>query len=260
MAKISLVIISFNEADNIRDCIESAQKVVDEVVVVDSGSTDATEAIAVSLGARVVRQPFLGHVQQKTFATSLAANPWILSLDADERLSSGLSDRIMLFKNKGFSCDCYRMKRRTWYMNGWYRHGGWYPDTRIRLFSRDRASWAGENPHDYVLPASDARIGFIDADILHFTYRSLAAHFDQIQKFSSIAAGAARSRTLFPTSLRLWIDPLSKFIKTYILQRSFLDGSKGFIFSAMAAISVFMKYAKRWELEHSNDKNHKAGE
>jgi glycosyltransferase involved in cell wall biosynthesis len=254
MNALSTVVIACNEEDKIEDCLKSVSGISDEIVVVDSGSIDKTVEIARKYAASVIHQDFLGFVQQKRFAVRQASHDWILSLDADERASPELCGRIAACKAKGFDADAYTVNRLTWYLTGWFKWGGWYPDRRIRLFNKRKADWAGQNPHDYVQPVPNAKIGHLSADILHYTYDSLADHVRQIQKFSGIAAQEkGRNGERFAV-LRLALDPAAKFIKTYLFERAFLAGSRGFVFSVLASFSVFLKYAKLWELTQSGNK------
>ncbi|MCU0609914.1 MAG: glycosyltransferase family 2 protein [Chitinispirillaceae bacterium] len=245
---ISVVIITKNEEALIGRCVDSVDGLADEVVVVDSESTDRTREIAAEHGARVIIKPFLGFVEQKRFACAQASCPWVLSLDADEALSNELRQALLQLKEAGFPWDGCEFNRRTFYLTDWFYQGGWYPDRKLRLFRRDMVLWMGENPHDYAGLPSTARVGLIAADILHLTYENLADHLRQINAFSGAAASAKASRGKFISPVGLLFHPLFKVFRTYFIDRAFLQGTRGIVFSVMAGISVFMKYAKLWEL------------
>jgi glycosyltransferase involved in cell wall biosynthesis len=252
MKKLSTVIITFNEEKNIERCLKSAAPVSDEIVVVDSSSSDRTVDIARKCGGRVIQHAFEGHVQQKNFALAQASNDWVLALDADECVSPELAEGIMRFKMSDEAVDACYVSRRTFYLTDWFTRGGWYPDRKIRLFSKKQARWEGRNPHDYVQPAPTARVGFIHGDLLHYTYADLTQHVERIQSFSGIAAAEKQGRHVCGVRFRVFVNPIFKFVKTYFYQKAFLEGTRGFVFSVMASFSVFLKYAKLWELGRKN--------
>jgi glycosyltransferase involved in cell wall biosynthesis len=247
ISPISAIVITFNEEANISRCLKSLD-FADEIVVVDSFSADQTLVIAQAHDAKVMQQKFLGHVEQKNFATRQASHDWILSLDADEEISPELRKSILSARTEGLRADAYSVNRRSFYLTDWFMQGGWYPDRKIRLFNRTRACWTGRNPHDHVRIEPGARVVHLQGDLLHYPYHDLSDHLERIQSYSTIAArGKAGKRV---TSLHLIGHPAAKFLKAYLLKGAILQGTRGLIFSVMAALSVFMKYAKLWELRN----------
>src|SRR5688572_8633272 len=184
--KISVVIIAFNEERNIGRCIDSVAGVADEVVIVDSGSLDKTATIATDKGARVIQQDFLGYAGQKNFATSQAAYDHILSLDADEALSDELKRSILAVKNN-WQHDGYWMSRLTNYCGSWIRHGGWYPDKKVRLYDRRLAKWGGAMLHEGIV-IDESRCSQLSGDLLHYSFYSISDHLKVIDKYTEIQA------------------------------------------------------------------------
>jgi len=247
MVKISLVVITFNEEKNIQRCLESAAGVADEILVVDSVSTDQTVAIAESLGARIILQPFLGYVEQKRFAIEQAAHPYVLSLDADEALSEELRQSILQAKAH-WTHDCYSMNRLSNIGDQWIRHGGWYPDRKMRLFDRARFAVEGINPHDKFVPVQGARSTHLKGDILHYTNDSIESRVQTINRFSTLAAKAFHERGKRGSWLRLLFKPFFRFFAEYILRLGFLDGFYGFVIAITSAQYVFLREAKLREM------------
>ncbi|HAQ66100.1 MAG TPA: glycosyltransferase family 2 protein [Bacteroidales bacterium] len=241
--KLSAVIITLNEEANIQRCIQSLLIVADEVVVVDSGSTDLTQDLATSMGAKVIFHPFEGHIQQKNFALSVASFPLILSLDADEALSPELATSICEVKHSPAAM-CYSMNRMTNYCGKWIRHGGWYPDIKVRLIRSGKACWDGVNPHDKLTPEPNADIRHLKGDLLHYSINSLADHLKQIDYFTTIAA-RERVKQSKPVGIHhLLLNPAAKFIKDYFLRGGFRDGLTGFAIASFSAWASFLKYMK----------------
>lgn len=247
--KISGTIITFNEERNIKDCIQSLKPVVDEIVVVDSYSTDNTVNICKELGARVVQNKFEGHIEQKNFAMKCASFDHILSLDADERLSDLMQNSILETKSK-WKYDGYSFNRLNNYCGKWLRFS-WYPDRKLRLWDRRDGIWGGTNPHDRVIVQS-GRVKKLKGNILHYAYQNLEEHYDQIRKFAGIAAHAKYKEGKSVNILvHLVLNPAFKFFKRYFLSLGFLDGYYGLVFSALTAHLNFMKYARLLELKRS---------
>jgi glycosyltransferase involved in cell wall biosynthesis len=243
---VTLCVITLNEEDRIGDCLSSA-RLVDDAVVLDSGSTDRTREIAESLGARVEVHDFDGHVEQKNRAVSMSGTDWVLCLDADERLSPELAEEIEVALALPDLPDAFSMPRRTRYLGRWIDHGGWYPDRKVRLFDRRRARWGGVNPHDHV--TVDGAVRDLTGDILHHSYRSISDHLRQIDLFTTIAA---REKVQAGTPFRLHrllFHPFGKVLRMYLLKLGFLDGLAGFVVAVLGGYYVFLKYAKHWELE-----------
>jgi glycosyltransferase involved in cell wall biosynthesis len=246
MPSISAVIITYNEEKNIARCIESVRDVADEILVVDSFSTDATESICKDHGVNFIQHPFEGHIEQKNYALSQAQHDCVLSLDADEALSSELAAGITAIKNN-WQHDSYAFNRLTSYCGQWIKHCGWYPDPKIRLFSRKKASWGGVNPHDRIIMASGATTRHIPGDLLHYTFNTVAEHIAQINKFSEIKAAGLFRKGRSVNLLRMGLEPLFKFFKSYVLKAGFLDGWYGLILCANSAHAIFLRYAKLHE-------------
>jgi glycosyltransferase involved in cell wall biosynthesis len=250
MPKLSVVIITFNEERNIGRCIGSVREVADEIVVVDSFSTDKTREICEKSGVKFIEHAFEGHIQQKNFAITQAKFPHQLSLDADEALSEDLKTEMLRIKND-WKFDGYRINRLTNYCGKWIHHCGWYPDTKLRLYDSAKGRWGGVNPHDKFELNPGSKVGFLKGDILHYSYYSVEEHIRQADKFSTIAAkeliGLGKSVSYF----QIIINPVAKFIRNYILRLGFLDGFYGFIICRIAAHETFQKYSKARQIRHS---------
>lgn len=247
---LSLVIITFNEAANIADCIRSVGELASEVLVLDSFSTDNTREIAASLGARVETHAFDGHIQQKNRAKKMASHQWVLSLDADERLSPELKHAIATAladpKHEG-----YAMNRLNFFCGRPIRSCGWYPDRKLRLWKKDAGNWGGVNPHDRFELEHGNAPGFLQGDLLHFTYASREAMELQVQKFADIAARQNQHKSFGYLWSKMMFSPLFKFIRTYILKQGFRDGRDGFFICRMQAREVFLKYQRAIRLKQN---------
>ena len=239
--QLSVAIITFNEEKNIERCIKSIVSIADEIVVVDSLSTDNTVSIAKSFGAKIVIQKFLGHVEQKNFAITQCSNKYILSLDADEMLSEDLLRSIQSVKNN-WKHDGYEFNRLNNYCGKWIKHCGWYPDKKLRLWDSTKGKWQGINPHDeYKVQGS---IGYLKGDLLHYSFHSVKQHKKQIEFFSDVSAKALLDKGKRVTLLHLFYKPIAKFIKSYFLKMGVLDGYYGFLISWLSAGAKYKKYAK----------------
>ena len=239
--QISATIVTLNEEHNIARAIESL-RCVDEIVVVDSGSTDRTCDVAARLGARVVSEGWRGYAAQKNFAASLAHYDWILSLDADEALTEELEAEILLLKKEGPRFPGYSMPRLAQYLGRWILHSGWYPDRKVRLYDRHRGEWVGQYVHESV--RIDGTPGELGGNLQHFTCDSLSAHLRTLDRYTSLAATELRARGQQAGWSRLIFDPPWTFFRTYVLRQGFLDGIHGFVIAWMAALYTFLKYAK----------------
>ena len=243
MTPISAVIITFHEERNIARCIDSLQGVADEIVVLDSFSKDKTEEICRSKGVKFFQHAFDGHIQQKNRVITYATHPHVISLDADEALSEELKKSILAVK-ENFVLDGYSMNRMTNYCGKWIRHSGWYPDTKLRLWDSRKGEWRGINPHDKYELFEGGKEGFLQGDLLHYSYYTVEQHYAQIEKFSTIAAKALFDMGKKATVLHLIIKPTAKFIRNYILKMGFLDGRSGWTICRLTAKETYMKYAK----------------
>jgi len=247
MNAISVVIITLNEEKNIERCIRSVMAVADEIVVVDSFSNDLTEQICRRYNARFHKHVFEGYRQQKNFALSLAVNEWVLSLDADEALSSELENSI-LDEKESMKYDGYTFNRLNRYCGRWIRHSNWYPDRKLRLFRRSKGEWQGINPHDLFIMNRGSRIKHLKGDLLHFAIDSYEAHIEKANNFSTIAAHEyyllGRKTNAFSMIMRMvW-----RFLKAYIMKGGFRDGYDGFVISSLSAYTSFLKYLKLRQL------------
>jgi len=238
---ISATIITLNEQASIARAIESL-RCCDEVLVVDSGSSDRTMEIAAKLGARVVEAPWRGYAGQKNFAAGQASHDWILSMDADEALSEALEAEIWRIKKNGPRFDGYTMPRMARYLGRWIQHSGWYPDRKVRLYDRRKAQWIGEYVHESV--RVDGTLGHLECNLLHYTYSSLSEQLRVIDRYTTLAAEelVARKHRVYWTDLV--VDPFWTFTRTYFFQAGFLDGMEGLTIAFMAAFYTFLKYAK----------------
>lgn len=254
MNKISACVISYNEEDKIEYCLKSLSKVADEIIVVDSLSTDKTVEIASKYTDKIYRQKFLGHVEQKNLAVSKANHDWIISLDCDERLTAELCNSILNVKEKLDTADAYRMARRTFYIYRWLNHC-WYPDRKIRLFNRCTARWGGVNPHDRV-EVNGNNIVTLNGDIQHYSFDSISEHLRTIDNFTEIGAVEIIKREKPVNVLTPWFRSLWTFLKLYVFKHGFLDGYAGLVVSILSGFHVFIKYNKvlfmRWS-DHGQD-------
>ncbi len=239
--KITATIITLNEERNIARAIESL-RCCDEILILDSGSTDRTVELAENLGARVFEAGWRGFAGQKNWAAEQAAHDWILSLDADEALSEALEAEIWTLKKAGPRYEGYTMPRLARYLGRWILHSGWYPDRKIRLYDRRKGHWVGDFVHESV--RVDAPVGKLDSAILHFTCDSLSEHVKTLERYTTLAAQEIAGRQIRVPLWRFIADPPWTFFKTYVLQRGFLDGHEGLTIAYMAAFYTFIKYAK----------------
>jgi len=247
MPRISATIVACNEANNLARALHSLG-CADEIVLVDSGSTDETPKIAASLGARVIYQPWQGYAPQKNLATRHAQHDWILSLDADEELDAVAQAAICDWKGAEPSADGYRFARRARYLGRWILHSGWYPDYKVRLFNRRKGGWGGKYVHESVTVSG--RVETMPGEILHYTCDTLEEHLQRIEVYTDLAAQEMMERGEKVNLLERWFDPLWVFVHTYFFRLGVLDGHQGFLIAAMAARYVRRKYAKlgraRW--------------
>jgi glycosyltransferase involved in cell wall biosynthesis len=243
MIQLSVIIITKNEEKNIRRCLESVKDVADEILIVDSYSTDQTEKICLEFGVRFTKHAFEGHIEQKNFAVSLAKYPYVLSLDADEALDDTLKNSITTVK-ENWKFDGYEMNRLTNYCGTWIHHCGWYPDTKLRLFDKHKGKWGGINPHDKYELQAGATTGKLAGDILHYSYYTIEDHYKQIEYFTTINAKASFERGKKAPLLKLFFAPAVKLIKDYIVRLGFLDGSAGWQICRLSAWATYVKYKK----------------
>jgi len=250
--KISAVIITYNEEDKIAGAIESVSW-ADEIIIVDSESSDRTREIAESLGAKASIQKWLGFSGQKQFAVDSAQNDWIFSLDADERVSDELKQEILRIKHlpENEIADGYRISRLTYYMNRPIRHSGWYPDWQLRFFNRKKGVWSDALIHESVQMRENSRIEKLKADILHYSVENAAYHHRMIgERYAPLAAAQMFERGRKTSVLRIASAGFIVFFRTYFLKAGFLDGFAGFCIARFAAHHAFLKYLSLWEMQH----------
>jgi glycosyltransferase involved in cell wall biosynthesis len=251
MVKISAVIITFNEEKNIGRCIGSLQGIADEIIVVDSFSTDKTVEICNVMGVKFFQIKWEGYAVTKNYANSLAAFNYILSVDADEALSEALQKEILAVKNTENPVDAYKINRLTNYCGSWIYHCGWYPDTKLRLWNKEKGKWEG-NIHEEVVMAKNASITKLKGDLLHYSYYSIQQHINQANKFTDLTAMEAFQKGKQASILKIFFSPLLKFIRDYVFKLGFLDGYPGYLVCKISAFASFMKYIKLRELQGNN--------
>ena len=246
--KITAAIIAFNEEAKIADCIKSVDWAA-EVVVVDSESTDRTREIAAGLGARVITNPWTGFATQKQLAVNSAENEWILSLDADERVSVGLRDEILQLAGRHHTADGYRIPRLSFYMGRPIRHSGWYPDKQLRLFDRRRGKWKPLLIHESVEMDPTAKVADLTHDIEHFSVDNAEHHHRMIgERYAPLSAHQMFEAGKRATPLKIITAGPGAFLRSYVLKGGFLDGLPGFCISRFAAHHAFLKQLILWEL------------
>lgn len=238
---LTVVIIACNEADRIGPALASVGFAA-EVVVVDSGSDDGTPDLARAAGARVVHTDWPGHVAQKNRALTLARHDWVLSLDADERVSPPLAAELAALWATGPQAAGYSVPRLSWWMGAPLRHGTWYPDRRVRLFDRRRARWVGDDPHDRVQVRG--RVERLRGDLHHHPYRTFSEHLDTIDHYTRVAATAARSRGVVARPWDLALRPSAHLIKALLVKGGALDGPRGFAVAGLGAVYVQLKWLR----------------
>lgn len=248
---MTLVIITLNEEDNIERCIKSAPFVSD-IVVLDSGSQDKTLNKAAALGARVFSEAWRGFGSQKQRATELAQTDWILNLDADEVLSPELQTEIFnrfpnLDPERG-----YLFPRKSFHMGRWILHGGWYPDRQLRLYNRTQSNWSETQIHERVVAKKEESF---QHPLLHFVFKNLADQIQTNNRYSSLQAESQFQRGDRFSVFKLLVKPWSKFLECYFLKQGFRDGLPGFVIAVGAGYSVFLRWAKIWELQNKSDEN-----
>lgn len=239
---LTAVIITKNEERNIARCLESIKDVADEIVVVDSGSTDNTEKTCKSFNVRFVQQDWLGYSGQKNFANNLASNDWILSIDADEELSEKLKNSISELKNQRLSDDeVFSMNRLTNYCGHWIRHCGWYPDRKIRIWNRQVGKWQGEI-HETIEFSTEIKEKVLNGDLLHYSFSSAYEYENQQFKFAKMRGEQYYKKGKKHASFHMLVSPLFAFIQHYFFQLGFLDGKDGFHICRITAKATKLKY------------------
>ncbi|TAK15926.1 MAG: glycosyltransferase family 2 protein [Acidobacteria bacterium] len=239
--KVTALVITLNEAAHIEACLGSLGW-ADERLVIDSGSTDGTVAIAERLGATVITRAFDGYSAQKNFGASRAAHDWIVSIDADERVTPELAAEMRAAVAAPGDHAGFRMPRVTWHLGRWIRCTDWYPDNQLRLYDRRRARWNGRKVHESVI--ADGPVGRLQHELQHYAYRDIAHHLDTINRYTTLAAEEMHARGRRTGIVELLLHPPAAFLRNYILRGGFTAGIPGLIVSAMNSYYVFLKFAK----------------
>jgi glycosyltransferase involved in cell wall biosynthesis len=241
--RLSVVIITFNEGHHIAQCLKAAQAISDEIVVIDSGSTDNTVVVCKAYGAKVITNPWCGYSEQKNFGNAQASFDWILSLDADEVLNDALIQSIRKWKDHPQAAS---FKRMTNYCGTFIKHGGWYPDVKVRLFNKRETHWEG-TIHEVLRGLSKDNTLLLEGDCLHYSYYSVEQHHSQAEKFTTIQAKDLFQQGKKSPWFKRVFSPISKFIVDYFFRLGFLDGKAGFTVARISAYATFLKYKKLHE-------------
>lgn len=251
MVKISAVIITYNEEEHLQKCLNSLIGVADEIIVVDSYSTDRTPEICAAFNVNFIEHKFEGYIEQKNYALSLAKYDYILSLDGDEALSEKLKTSILKVKNN-FIYDGYYCNRLNNYCGQWIKHSDWYPDRKLRLFKKGSGEWKGINPHDTYTLKKELKSGKLKGDLLHWIYRDYKEHNLKVERFSTIAAEAYYKLGKKSSIWKIIYRPTWAFFKAYFLRLGFLDGLNGWIICVQSYNVTFLKYIKLYRLWKTN--------
>lgn len=246
---LSVAVTSFNEETRLRKCLAAVRGLAAEIVVVDSGSTDGTVAVAEEAGARVLRQEWLGHSRQKQAALDACTHPWVLILDCDEELSGELRESIARFFSSGDAAWFHgcRFNRRVRFLGRWITHGDWYPDTKLRLVRRDKAVMGGNAVHDTVLV--EGAVKHLRGDLLHDSYPTIGSYLEKIGPFADGFAERRQEEGKGWSLLANLLRPAWRFFRAYVLRFGFLDGFPGFWIAYATAFSVFVRYSRLYEEE-----------
>ena len=245
--QISAIIITKNEERNIERCLQSLQGIVDEIVVVDTFSTDNTKAICEKYNVKFVQQEWLGYAEQKNFANSLSSNDIIFSIDADEALSSELQQSLLDLKSTDKQHFVCQVNRLTNYCGKWIYHCGWYPDKKIRVFNRNTVKWTG-TIHETLVYQDNTDIIQLKGNLLHYSCYSVQEHINNVNKYSTLAVEEYFKKNKKQGVIVLVFKPIWRFISDYVFKGGFLDGFYGFVICNINAMAVFLKYAKLREL------------
>ncbi len=248
MNKLTAVIITYNEEQNIKRCLRSLQHIADEIVIVDSYSTDQTEKIALEFDkVRFFKHEWQGYSAQKNWANSLASNDLIFSIDADEVVSPELEKSILNVKTTAKPGEAFVVTRLTNYCGRWIRHSGWYPDKKLRIWFRNEGRWEGML-HEKVVFDRTPAIKELKGDLLHYSYHSISQHLQQIDKFTDIGAAEAFERGKRSSLFKAVYKSVWKFVRDYFIKLGFLDGYYGFVICYLSSVATFVKYVKLKEL------------
>lgn len=251
MSRISACLITLNEERNLPRALGSLEGIADEIIVVDSGSTDGTEEISRKHGAEFRVRAWTNYAAQKNYAAECASNEWILSIDADEELSSALQSSLLDWKKRASEFPVYEMARRTWYLGAWIKHSGWYPDFQCRLYRRDAAQFSGIVHEALRFQGPAARL---HGDLLHYTVRSFAEHEAKVEEYTALAAQQMYEAGKRGWWAAAWLATPWSWFQNFFLRGGFLDGYRGALIAQMAARSVRLKYQKLGQLVAASEK------
>lgn len=252
MKNLSVVIITLNEEDRVEEALKSCRDIADEIVVLDSFSTDKTCEIAARYDAVIYKNVFNDYASQKNLSLEKASHEWILNLDADERVSDRLKNEILAFKQKPDpeaeedDADGFLINRKTFYLGRWIKHSGWYPDCKLRLFRKSKSRWRGRIHEALVLEGKTARM---TGDILHFTYRNITDHIQRLNSYSRLQALDIADKKKKALYLRALLMPPVTFIRFYFWKLGILDGFPGLVIALVSSWATAMKYLKAIELK-----------
>lgn len=252
--KISVIIITYNEENNIRRCLNSVKVVADEIIVLDSYSTDKTEDICSEFNVKFRKHDFNGHIQQKNRAVKLAENDFVFSLDADEELSKELESSILKAKEE-FQYDAYYFNRLNIYCRKPVKYTTWYPDKKLRLWNRTKGEWGGVNPHDTVIIQKGVIKKYLKGDLLHYSFNTIEEHIAQANKFSTIGAEQLIKNKKKKLLLKALINPAFRFFRNYFLKLGVIGGYTGFMISIIISFETFLKYSKAYQLRKQSKKH-----
>ncbi len=249
--EVSAFVVCCNEEKNIRRCLESL-KWCDEIIVVDSGSTDSTLTICAEYGVKIFEREWNGHREQKQFALEQCSKDWVVNIDADEEISMELRAKLLYLlssKNIDTKTNGFLVKRVVYFLDQWWDKGGWYPEYRLRFMRRSAARWSGIDPHERA--EVEGKVRKIHESIYHFTYKDIKHQIQTLNAHSSLSAERLYSLGERSSLVKLTLRPLFRFLKFYIIKRGFRHGLSGFVVGALDAFCTFYKYAKLWELERA---------
>jgi glycosyltransferase involved in cell wall biosynthesis len=249
MVGLSVILITFNEEKKIGRCIDSVKPIADEIIVVDSFSTDGTRSIAEEMGVRFYQRAFTGYGDQKNAGMALATHDFVFFIDADEFLSETLRHSIEKEKNKGFSGDGYTMNRLNNYCGRWIRHGSWYPDQKLRIINRKKGVWNNNIVHEGLIMEDSLHIYHLKGDLYHQAYSNFDDHIEKNNRYSKMSAQLLFERGKRGQGYKIVLNPFWAFFKSYILMFGFLDGFYGFVIAINIAHLTFLKYIKLYQLQ-----------
>ncbi len=248
MNKLSVVIITFNAEPHLEDCFKSIESIADEIVVLDSFSTDRTHEIALAFNVKFSQRKPVSLIDQMRFAVDSASNNWVFCIDQDERATPELVNEIGALKKNVFTCDGYLINRLNFYIKDWFKACGWYPDSKLRLFDRTKGYWGGNEPHYKLVMNKGTKVTRIYGQLLHYSYKDISTQIQKMEQFSLLFAQNRLQKGKYPfLRFRIVFDPVYRFISAFFFKGGIRYGMRGFICSWILAFYVFSKYAKIWE-------------